>query len=233
MRLIPYRSRRLGRGVVALLAAGTTAIVGAPPASAALPRALGSAYGYYASVSLFGGPAMAQGPFVTVTLPVAGSTTPITASAPMGSVTYGPAMLFVSDAVDVSTEGASGAAASSASLQTVSNSPFSADSIQSVCNANKVAPTGGATITNGVVVTSTDVDGNPTSMMAVPTDPPVGFTIKGTLKLSATDTEKFKWVFNEHTTKANGSLEVNAAHEVLQGPTARGNLILGQSICRD
>jgi len=230
MPMFPRPKRRLGFGLVALMAAATTAIAAAPPAGASL-GVLGSAYGYYSSVSLFGGPAMPMGPFVTVKLPVGGSATPITASAPSGSVVYGPATLFSSGPVAVSTQGINNSAASSASLQTVGNSPFSADSIQSFCNA-KTTATGGATITNGVVVTSTDVNGNPVTTMNVPTNPPAGYSISGTLKLSASDTEKFKWVFNQQTRNASGTLTVDAAREILKGPTAVGNLILGQSICR-
>lgn len=230
---IRQRGQRVGMVIGAVLVAGSVAGVGARPAAASIKPVLGSAYGYQASVSFFGGTPMVKKPTPTVKLPKGGSATPITKSAPSGSVVFGPATMFTSGQIALSTVGQSGNATTTASLQSVGGSPFTADSIGSTCTAsNGGAASGSVSVTNGVVVTSTDANGNPTSTMAVPSNPTANFDIHGSVQVSATDTETFDWIFNEQIHNTNGSLTVNAAHEILHGPTAVGNLFIGSSLCR-
>ena len=223
-----------GRVVVgAVLVAGSVAVVGALPATAAVKPVLGSAYGYKASVSFFGGSPMVKKPTPTVKLPKGGSSTPITKNAASGSIVFGPATMFTSGPIALSAVGTNGNVRVTASLQTVAGSPFSADAISSTCTAsNGGAASGSVSVTNGVVVTSTDVNGTPTSKMAVPASPSVGLDIPGSTTVSATDTETFDWIFNQQILNTNGSLTVIAAHEVLHGPTAVGDVYIGSSTCR-
>jgi hypothetical protein len=67
--------------------------------------------------------------------------------------------------------------------------------------------------------------------VSLPASPAVDYTVQGQIVLSATDTETFTDVFNEQTTDASGNLVVNAVDEYLHGPTAQGNVIIGQSVC--
>lgn len=231
---VKQQAQRSGLLIGAALLAGSAVVVGALPASAAhVKRVLGSAYGYQATVSFFGGKPVSNGPTPTVALPRGGSATPVTASAPSGSVVFGPGTLFSSGPIAVSTEGTSGNAMATSSLQSVGSSPFSADSVTSTCTASNGGPASGSvSVVNGVVVTSTDASGNPTSTMAVPASPSAGLDISGSAQISATDTETFDWIFNQHIRNKDGSLTVVAAHEILHGPTAVGNLYIGSSTCR-
>ncbi|MGH9126584.1 MAG: hypothetical protein ACRDZ8_17920 [Acidimicrobiales bacterium] len=217
--------------MASLVAAGAAALATSPPAGASTRPVLGSAYGYAAKVSLFGSPPFTMAATPKVTLPKGGSASPVIGSAPSGQVAFGPAILFSSGPISVLTLGSNGSATSVASLESVGNSPFTANFVQSTCTSAAGAPLGVTTISNGVVVTSTDPMGAPLTKMAVPVAPPPDFTIAGTLQANGS-TEHFKWVFNQQTTNANGSLTVNAAHEILQGPAVVGNIIIGHSSCR-
>jgi len=75
--------------VLMLVGAGMVALSG--PANAQVTAVKGSAYGVYASVSLFGGPANVAAPNPTVTLAPDASNSPQTATAPSGHVKVGPA----------------------------------------------------------------------------------------------------------------------------------------------
>ena len=217
----------------AVLVAGSVAALNALPAAAAIKPVLGSAYGYQASVSFFGGTPMVKKPTPTVKLPKTGSGTPITKTASSGSIVFGPATLLTSGAIALSTKGTSGNALTTGSMQSVDAGPLTASAISDSCTAsNGGAATGSVSVTNGVVVTSTDVNGNPTSTMAVPSNPSAGFDIHGTVTVSATDTESFDWIFNYRPATSNGSLTVVAAHEILHGPTAVGTVDLVNVNCR-
>src|SRR5918998_3111660 len=98
----------------ALLAmAVTTAIIGAllgisSPSNADVTATRGEAYGYFASVSLLGGPAMVRGPAPIVTLPATGANPALTANVAESIVQYGPAIIFSSGSITVSTGGTLG-----------------------------------------------------------------------------------------------------------------------------
>jgi hypothetical protein len=85
-------------------------------------------------------------------------------------------------------------------------------------------------LAHGKLVTATDTAGNPTTTVDIPANPPANDTISGFLYASDNDKETFTYTFNQQTA-ASGSITVNAGHEVLLGPTAKGDLIFGQAVC--
>lgn len=194
----------------------------------------GSAYGYTASVSLFGGPSSTRGPAPAVTLPPGGSA-PITATALTGLVQYGPAILFSSGPLTVSTQGTIGPVGSVTSttnitgVNTSGQEVFTASNVASTSTASATGVIGSTTITNGTLQIS---EGNPSVagdeiVVLIPTNPAPNTIYNGTIE-GVGDT--FRYVFNEQIVNPNGSLTVNAAHLYLLGPTAVGELVIGQSI---
>jgi hypothetical protein len=218
----------------------------------------GGACGYFSSVGLFGGPQMlrgcgqasgapATGASPSVTLPAAGSATPITgADADGATAEYGPAKIFSgrypsadenavappSGPISVSTQGVpGGTVTSSAEVGTprgVGPGPVIADAAKSTCSASGSGVSGTTTITNGTVETKYDVSTQLASATEnVPVNPPVGFTLTGTLDHIG---DTFRVVYNEQITEG-GAITVNAIHMFLLGPTAVGELVVGQSRC--
>ena len=209
-------------------APATVSVAVAPP-----PGPTGSAYGFYSSVSLFGGPAQPRGPSPTVTLPETGSATPVTATAPQGDAVYGPAYIFTSGQLDVSTEGMTESVTSSATVANVNRSlseKFTADNVASTCTANQTGVRASTTITNGVLEVSEgdpDVDGDETRV-TIPTEPLPNTSYEGQLESVG---DRFRYVFNEQVRNPDGSITVYAAHQYLLGPTAIGDLYIGKSEC--
>jgi Bacterial Ig-like domain len=211
--------------------------IGQGSANAEVTGVKGNAYGYFASVSLFGGPPNTRGPTPTVTLPSSGSATPITATAPTGLVQIGPAILFSSGQLDVSTRGTTGSTGlvtSSTNIQSVNtsgNEVFTADNVASRCTATEAdISSGSTTITNGTLQTSEgnpDVEGDET-VVQVPTNPAPNTTFNGQIEGVG---DSFRYVFNEQIRNPDGSITVNAAHQIFLGPTAVGDLIIGRSVC--
>lgn len=87
-----HRRAALVFAVVTVVGAATGGF--ADPARAQAAEVSGDAYGYYTSVSLFGGPAGVNGPTPMVTLPATGAAAPVTGTQPSGSAVYGPAHIF-------------------------------------------------------------------------------------------------------------------------------------------
>ncbi|MCA1683916.1 MAG: hypothetical protein LC708_02140, partial [Actinobacteria bacterium] len=212
--------------------------------SADVTAVSGSAYGYYLSVSLFGGPPTVVGPTPTVTLPPGGTVT-----AASGSASAGPARFFSSGPITVSSNGTTGPAGSvtsSASVTNVNNSgqesfgypsgsgtspPYT--SISSTCTVNQNGPTGYTTITNGIlqIDNGDDTPGNvhPPVNVLLPTNPLPNTEYLGHIHVNGAQ-DNFRYVFNEQIVSGN-TITVNAAHEYILGPTAVGDLIIGQSVC--
>jgi len=194
----------------------------------------GGAYGYFISVGLFGGPASSKGPVPTVTLPAAGSATPVTGTAASGDGRFGPAVLFTSGRLDVSTEGTpGGSVTSSATVADVNSSKqevFTAATVSSKCTASASGATGSTTITGGkLIVSEVNIDVDEDDIIVdVPSNPAPNTVIEGKIE---TVEDTFRYVFNEQIRNADGSITVNAAHQYLLGPTAKGELIIGQSRC--
>ncbi|MFN2607575.1 MAG: choice-of-anchor P family protein [Acidimicrobiales bacterium] len=233
--------REAWRGVIvfAVVLAGALAAMGPGPAGADVTGVTGSAFGVsIQNLTIFGGAQPKYGPKPTVTLPAAGSATPVTGTDPSEKVSGGPATFLESGLVTVSTQGtvgATGSVTSTATLNQLTNASgeqLTADSLASTCTANQSGVTGSTTVTNGKLVTATDASQNPTTTVEIPASPAPNTRIDGSFQLGATDTESFTWFFNEQTTNPDGSITVTAAHERLNGPTATpGDLYLGQVVC--
>lgn len=243
-------STSVAQSTTTTAASTTTTTSIAPTTTTTLPTISvgGSAYGYYGSVSLFGGPAGVQGPAPTVTLPAGGSANPVTDSATAAQVKFGQAIIFEAGPVTVSTQGVSGSSGSVTSSTSVKScttadpsgngcsvgqiyaGPFSATTMASTCTANASGLTASTTISGGQVVTLNDANGNPVTTKQLPNPIPANYTLTG---VNTPVNGGFKWVFNEQTTTAT-SITVNAAHEYLgasgSGP-AKGDLIVGHAVC--
>jgi hypothetical protein len=189
-------------------------------------------------VSLFGGPASPRGPAPAVTLPASGGDQ--TATDPDGdAATYGPAYIFENHgAMTVHTQGSTGpggSVTSSASVRNVEdNDPFHAGSpdgeVTSTCTASESGLSGSARIVNGRLVLHTDTTtGEPTEEVTFPHgwDPAPNTTYDGALDHVGDD---WRIVFNEQILGPD-SITVNAVHMYLLGPTAVGDMIIGQSRC--
>ncbi|MHB1535250.1 MAG: hypothetical protein ACYC1D_11725 [Acidimicrobiales bacterium] len=250
---------RVPAALAALTTFGVMTMMSSGTAGAAITSVTGSAYGYYSSISLFGGPFFKCGisfstppppcPNPVVTLPAGGSVTPVTASLPSEDLTYGPAHIFDSGPINISTQGAPGpfgTVTSSTSIQGCTTAvyngcnvgqiyagPFTATSVSSTCTANGGTPVGSTTIVGGLLAESPTGGGfglTPGPPIVVPTNPPPNYTVKAFFP----DTGKqYTYVFNQQIVNPNGSLTVNAAHEYLNagGVGANGDLIFGQSVC--
>ncbi|HVL99404.1 MAG TPA: hypothetical protein VM324_08960 [Egibacteraceae bacterium] len=213
----------------------------------------GRAFGFFSEVGLFGGPAVARGPEPLVELAADASNSPQNASVASGEAVYGPAVLFRSGRIELHTEGATGGAeassrgmraqqASSDTSGYVTSSsniqgaaadqrpgPFLYDGVGSTCTVDADGVTAATTITGGVVETRYD----PSTQAAVdtqqvPANPPPGHTVEGTIDHVG---DSFRIVFNEQIRNGDGSITVNAVHMHLLGPTAVGELVIGQSHC--
>ncbi|HEV2758602.1 MAG TPA: choice-of-anchor P family protein [Acidimicrobiales bacterium] len=231
---------------MALLFAGTLTGAGVGPAVAQVSAVRGSALGYLATVSILDAPTATRGPTPTVSLPSAGSSTPVTATEPSARVVFGPATIFSSGQLEVSTQGtpAGGTVTSSskvANLNTSGAEVLTAASVASTCTASATGVSGTTTITSGVLYTDSGVDLNndndytdagehPPVTVDVPANPAPNTVIPGHIHIGDV-VDNFEYVFNEQIKNADGSITVNAAHQRLLGPAGKGDLFIGQSIC--
>jgi hypothetical protein len=222
-------------------AAAVTAAV-LPTAAAPLPaRTLGSqeaqvgggAFGYRAfNITFFTAAQPDIGPAPTVTLPPTGANPPLAASAPTGRAKYLVAELFSSGELKVSTQGTTSPARSSTSSASVANvgpGPFTAGTLASTCTSAEGSQTGSTTLTDGKLVTSEgdpEVEGDET-VVNLPANPAPNTEYSGTIESVG---DSFKAVFNEQQASSD-SITVNAVHLYLLGPTAKGDLIVGQTRC--
>ena len=231
------RTLRAG-AVAALLFCGLLAWIGPGPAAADVTAVQGSAYGYFAdNISIFGGAQPDTGPVPTVALPAGGSASPVTGSAANGSVKYGPATIFSSGTINLSTQGTTGASGSvttSANVANVNSSGqevFTASALSSTCTASESGRSGSTTITGGKLIVSegADLDSDADdTVIDLPASPAPNTAREGKIE---TVGDTFRYVFNEQIMGSDGSITVNAAHLYLIGPTALGDVIIGQSVC--
>lgn len=231
---------RVRTHLVALLAlgAGVFAVAGAGPSSAQVSTVVGGAFGYSARITLFTAPQDPVGPAPSVTLPESGSATPITATAPSANVKVGPATLFTSGPIEVSTEGTTGptgSVTSSTEITDVNTSGlevFTADAVTSTCTASEAEESGTTTVTGGSVILEdpdSDVAGEPGEVVqTIAAQPAPNTEYMGTI---ANVNDQFRIVFNEQIANPDGSITVNAVHEYLLGPSAVGDVIIGSSTC--
>lgn len=241
------RGYRVGTALAVVFAA-LFGIAGLGPASGQVTAVKGSAFGFRVfNLSLFGGPQPDFGPAPSVTLPAGGSSTPMTASAPSADASVTPARFFTSGQLDVSTQGtvAGGSVTSTArvaNLNTSQQEILTAAAAESTCTANSTGVSGSTTITGGTLEVDSGFDANddgdytdagehaPVSQ-ALPASPAANQEFTGHIHLSSTSQDSFRVVFNERVTNSDGSITVNAVHEYLLGPVAKGEVIVGQVVC--
>ncbi len=186
----------------------------------------------------------------SVTLPSSGAAVSATDNDGAKAV-YGPAVVFSSpyDANDntansgqlyVATSGTS-TVTSQARAKAVGPSPFwtgtptsspsspTVGYVRASCSASSpTSKSGSVYIENGFVDTATDSEGNPTSRVAVPSNPPQNYRVPFTINSVG---DQGVMVFNERIQNADGSLTVNGAHMYMQGPFALGDVIIAQVTC--
>lgn len=230
------RRPRLLTSLVALLTLGASTFALAGTSAADVGEVTGSAFGYsVANVVIFGGAQPARGPEPTVTLAPNASNSPQRGSAGTALVRFGPATLFSSGQLTVSSEGSlgpGGSVRSSAEIQSVNTSGqelFTASRLQSSCEASESGVRGSTTVGGGNVQTSEgnpDAEGDET-ITPVSESPAPNTAIEGKIEGVG---DSFRYVFNEQVRSGNG-ITVNAAHLYMLGPTATGEVIIGQSRC--
>jgi hypothetical protein len=233
---------------VALVAAALFGVVGLRPAAGQVTAVKGSAFGFRVfSLSLFGGAQPDFGPAPTVTLPAGGSATPVTATAPSADASVTPARFFTSGQLDVSTQGTttSGSVTSTARVANINTSQqeiLTAAAVESTCTANSTGVSGATTLTGGSLQIDSGLDVNgdgdytdagehPPVSEALPATPAANREYMGHIHLSSTSQDTFRVVFNEQVVNGDGSITVNAVHEYLLGPVAKGEVIVGQVVC--
>ena len=156
---------------------------------------------------------------------------------------YGPATVFSADQIDVSAALTStGSVVSSSAVTNVNQATtqpstgsevLTADRIQSTRTATSTGAGGSTTVTNGTVRTKAqDPAFLDEGLVSVPANPPPNYAVDGYIHLSSTTQDNYRIVFNEQVVNPDGSLTVNAVHEYFLGPILKGDLILGQSVCR-
>jgi hypothetical protein len=251
----PTRSRIRIIGLISLGAAVLLALGAAPAAAANVTSVVGSAYGYHAfNIKLLGSNLPPTGPTPSVTLASNASNSPQKTTVSTGLVQYGPAVLFTSDQISVSTSGslgATGSVTSSTNIQKINKATtqpgtgseiFTADGLSSTCTKSQTSSSRITQVTNGTLQTDSGLDLNddgdftdpgehgPASI-AIASVPAANTAHTGHIHLTGGARDDFTVVFNEHVTNADGSLTVNAVHEYFHGPSLRGDLILGQAVC--
>ena len=243
-----HRITRSGGRLVAVGVLSVSAVVmgvGVSPAWATVTAVTGSAYGYRAyNINLLGSAQSDTGPTPSVTLASNASNSPQNASATTGLVSYGPAVLFTSDGISVSSSGHTGASGSVTSSTSVSDIDeastqptltgseiLTADNISSSCTATTSTPSGSTSITNGTLRTDSGLDANDDGdytdagehapvYVTLSSSPAANTTYYGHIHVSRTQTDNWKVVFNERST-VNGVLTLSAVHEYF-GVTVNG-----------
>ena len=222
-----------GPVIVALALAGA----GSPSAADVPKLSTVGAYGYFASVSLFGGPPSNSGPSPTVTLPPEGSGGPVTTLVPSARAQFGPATILESREAKVSIEAAPGPSGSYASTATVTGVdepplPLLYEKVTSTCTARGSELTGSTSLAGQLalsVYTAPDPrEGEPKDSIPMPPNPAPNTERTGELTNIG---DRFRVVFNEQI-RDGELLTVNAIHMYMLGPIAVGDLVIAQSRCR-
>jgi hypothetical protein len=210
---------------VAVVAAGGAMLAFAGSSSAAVATVSGGAFGEQVNATITDVGSITSGPTPTVTLPSSGGSFMQSAA----SAAVGPAGLFLtSGALNVATEGTTGASGTVTSAASVANpnvlQTLTATSVASGCRSTEAGTTGSTTIAGGVLVQSA------ASTIQLPPNPAPNTSIDGVNDGEGGTGDQFTVILNQQST-TNGVLTVNAVNFVLRGPTATGNVILGQTRC--
>jgi hypothetical protein len=226
--------------VVAALVASALVAGGGAPSAADVPSLTNvGAYGYFASVSLFGGPANTSGPSPTVILPPDGAkpAAPLTTVIPSAKAQFGPATLLDSGEAKVSidgTPGPNGSVTSTASVTGVADPPLPLlyRKVTSTCTTKGSEVTGSTTLAGDLAVSTYKApdprDGDPRDVVPMPANPQPNTERSGELTNVG---DQFRVVFNEQI-RDGAFLTVNAIHMYLLGPLAKGDLVIAQTRCR-
>lgn len=231
------------RIILVVLSTGGLFTVGLSPAGAEVTSATGSAYGFWAELSLFGGPPSERGPEPAVELAPDASDSPQEATVEEAAAVFGPATVFRSKEIVVRAEatlGPGGSVTTSSRVQADLDAevgdaqrrpgPMYYDALESTCTAEDGGDITATTVVEGgVVVTSYDPSTQePRTEEEVPENPEPGYTVEGTIDHVS---DRFRIVYNEQIENPDGSITVNAAHMYFLGDIAVGDLIIGQSTC--
>ena len=231
------RSRPLAAGVVvvAALLGGTVS-----PSVADVPRLSNvGAYGYFASVGLFGGAPNTSGPSPSVILPTDAAQTavPLTSVVPSAKAQFGPAKLLESGEAKVSidgTPGASGSVTASASVNGTNDAPLPLlyKNVTSTCTTKGSEVTGSTKLAGDLAVSTFTApdprEGDPKDVVPFPANPAPNTERTGELSNVG---DHFRVVLNEQI-RDGDFLTVNGIHMYLLGPIAVGDLVIAQSRCR-
>ena len=213
----------------------TTTTVAAGPA----PPFTGNAVGVSVpNLTIFGGvpPGVPFGPTPGATLAGDGLNSPQSARVPGVAAKFGPATVFSAGAIAVSTGrslSAGPSVTSAADVQNVNASRtevFTAAQLRSTCSASSAGLSGATMISGGQLQLSEgdpDIGGDET-YVALPAAPAPNTGFDGRIE---TVGDSFRYVFNEHVFRADGSLTVYAAHLYMIGPTAIGDVYIGGVTC--
>ena len=223
-----------------LLSVSVLTSVGQGSAHADVTAVSGSAFGYYTSAGFSFcentnppspepppgclSPVETNGPEPTVTLPSTGGFE--TASIPSASASTGPAVFFESGPITVTTQGETGPSGYSTSSVSIIQDkagvdPFYFSTIDSTCTSNGSATTASTTFTGAVINLG---EGN---AVVVPDNPAPNTEYRGTIDGV---NDHFRIVLNEQVVTSD-SITVNAMHMYMVGPTAYGEVIVGQAHC--
>ena len=210
----------------------------AAPSAADVPKlSTVGAYGYFASVSLFGGPPNNSGPSPTVTLPAEGSGGPVTTVVPSVRAQFGPATIIESREAKLTIEAASGPAGSYVSTASVTGVdepplPLLYEKVTSTCTARGSELTGSTSLAGQLALSTYKApdprDGEPKDTVPMPPSPAPNTEHTGELTNIG---DRFRVVFNEQI-RDGEFLTVNAIHMYMLGPIAVGDLVVAQSRCR-
>ena len=210
---------------------------GAPSAADVPKLTTVGAYGYFASVSLFGGPPNNSGPSPTVTLPAEGSRGPVTTVVPSARAQFGPATILESREAKVTIEAVPGPAGSYASTASVTGIdepplPLLYEKVTSTCTAKGSELTGSTSLAGQLALSTYAApdprEGEPRDAIPLPPNPAPNTERTGELTNIG---DRFRVVFNEQV-RDGEFLTVNAIHMYLLGPIAVGDLVIAQSRCR-
>jgi hypothetical protein len=255
--------RRRGRtkaiALSGLMSMGVLAAGSHAPAHATVSSVTGSAFGWKTAVSLFGGPTTTHGvdpADAVVDLPSNGSAVPVTDQAAGGAGQYGPATIYKSGPIAVSTRGEKGDSLRAGYVESSSTAtnvgtwvgvmtedttgvyqpllggemdPFIATSVSSTCSVSENGQASGTTTITGGRLVDTDSNGNATNVRQVPVNPAPNTGDQGVL---AHVGDHWAITYNEQIVSNGGkTIEVNAVHLQLLGPIAVGDMYIGHSVC--
>jgi len=166
-----------------------------------------------------------------VALPAGGADPAVTAADPTGKAQYGPAAIYESGEMKVSTQGTATSSTSSASAADVGPSQVQAKLASSTCSSTNGDLKGSATFTGGTVRISLGPDQDETEtddvVVPIPDNPAPNTSFDGVIENVG---DKFQVIVNEQEVTASGII-VNAVHLKLLGAIAVGDLVIAQSRC--